>query len=73
MDAETRAVRLARLGRAAEEAKRAWDTLRVQRDREVDQADQDGMPLREIARNVGLAPVTVTVILGRLESERQRA
>ena len=60
------AERRRRLAAAARKSREVYEDDRETRDREIEAADQEGVPVREIARDMDLAPGHVhKVILAR--------
>ena len=66
-----RVKRLRRLACAARESEKLAAEDREARDREIEQAEQDGMSIREIGRVCGLAPSTVLGIVVKTTADRQ--
>lgn len=58
-------IRLARLGRSAKEAAKAYDIARELLDQEIDRAEAMGYSVRTISRAAGVAPATVVRALAR--------
>lgn len=65
MTPDTLPTRLHKLGNGARAARAAWDDARTARDAVIREADTGGMPLREIARHLDMAPSAVLDVLSR--------
>lgn len=66
-----RAERLKRLATAARVSRRVAEIDRDARDREIEDAERDGMGIREIARWCDLSPSQVDRIIGKRTASRQ--
>ena len=63
--------RLRRLSVAADESRKVWQTDVDARNDEIEQADAEGMPIRQIARHTGLQPGHVQRIIVARTAARQ--
>lgn len=63
--------RLRRLSAAARESRKVWETDRDARDSEIEEADREGMPIREIARHTSLSPGHVQRTIAARTAARQ--